>query len=278
MSYKIVVDSCCELPEAWRKDERFESVPLQIEVGDYHTLDDENFNQAEFLKLVAETPLCPKSACPSPEQYMKAYETEADHVYVVTLTSHLSGSYNSAELGKNLYIEQYGEKKIHVIDSLSASCGETQIVCKLVELEEEGLSYEEIIEEITKFRNELNTYFVLGSVDPLYKNGRLSRVKAAFVSTLNIKLVLAADEGTIIHRSQGIGMKKALSKMVELIVEELKDGAKKRVMISHCNALERAKSVKEMLEKKITCKEITLQDTGGISSLYCAEGGVIVTI
>ena len=62
MSYKIVVDSCCELPEEMMGDPRFERVPLGIEVGDYQILDDENFNQAEFLSKVAEYPGCPKSS------------------------------------------------------------------------------------------------------------------------------------------------------------------------------------------------------------------------
>ena len=125
MSYKIVVDSCCELPEEYLQDPRFEIVPLGLEVGDYQIQDDENFNQAEFLKKVAECPKCPKSACPSPECFREAYHAEAEHVYVITLSSHLSGSYNSAVLGMNLYREKYGKKQIHIIDSESASCGET---------------------------------------------------------------------------------------------------------------------------------------------------------
>ena len=124
MSYKIVVDSCCELPEEFLQDSRFERVPLGIEVGAYQILDDENFNQAEFLRKVAEYEGCPKSSCPSPERYREAYRAEAEHVYVVTLSSHLSGSYNSAQLGRNLYMEEYGKKDLHVFDSESASCGE----------------------------------------------------------------------------------------------------------------------------------------------------------
>ena len=121
MSFKIVVDSCCELPEEYLQDSRFEIVPLGLEVGDYQIQDDENFDQAEFLKKVAECPKCPKSACPSPERFKEAYHTEAEHVYVITLSSHLSGSYNSAVLGMNLYREKYGKKQIHIIDSESAT-------------------------------------------------------------------------------------------------------------------------------------------------------------
>ena len=120
MSYKIILDSCGELPEEYKADERFEIVPLGLAVGDYQIMDDENFNQKEFLAKVAACPTCPKSSCPSPERYMEAYHCDADHVYVVTLSSKLSGSYNSAVLGKNLYHETYGKKDIYICDSHSA--------------------------------------------------------------------------------------------------------------------------------------------------------------
>ena len=152
MSYKIVVDSCCELPEELKKDSRFEIVPLTLIVGDtYEKPDDESFDQKEFLQAVAQCPVSPRSACPSPERFMEAYRTEADHVYVVTLSSKLSGSYNSAVLGKNLYHETYGEKQIYVVDSRSASCGETQIAYKIAQWEEEGHTFEEITSGIEHF-------------------------------------------------------------------------------------------------------------------------------
>ncbi len=152
MRYKIVVDSCCELPQNLKNDERFEIVPLTLIVGDsYEKEDNMAFDQREFLDAVASCPQCPKSACPSPERYRTAYETEAAHVYAVTLSSKLSGSYNSAVLGKNLYHEKYGEKEIYVIDSKSAACGETQIAYKIMELEEQELSFEEITGKLEQF-------------------------------------------------------------------------------------------------------------------------------
>lgn len=102
MSYKIVIDSCGELLEQWKQDERFASVPLTLTVGSENIIDDETFNQADFLQKVAACPECPKSACPSPERYMRAYDCEAEHIYAVTLSSELSGSYNSALLGRDL--------------------------------------------------------------------------------------------------------------------------------------------------------------------------------
>lgn len=279
MRYKIVVDSCCELPQDLRQDDRFEIVPLTLMVGDvYEKEDNEEFNQREFLDAVASCPECPKSACPSPERYMDAYRTEAEHVYAVTLSSKLSGSYNSALLGKNLYHEKYGDKDILVVDSKSASCGETQIAYKIVELEEQGMPFHEITARIGEFVRGMNTYFVLENLDTLRKNGRLSGVKAFVASTLNIKPVMGADDGSIIQLGQGIGMKKALAKMADTAIEQAADPEKKRLMITHCNNLKAAECVRRHIEEKLKFMETLILDTAGVSSMYANEGGVILTI
>lgn len=278
MSYKIVLDSCGELPAELLGDHRFERVPLGLEVGEYKILDDENFDQAEFLRKVAESPKCPKSSCPSPERFMESYgEPEAEHVYAVTLSAPLSGSYNSAELGKKLYHEKYGDKKIHVVDSRSASGGETQIALKLVDLEEAGLPFEEIVERIKEFRDNLQTYFVLDNLETLRKNGRLTGVKALVASTLSIKPVMGADKGEIIQRSQTIGIKKALSRMAELVAKEVKGPEEKRLVITHCNAPDRAEQVKKMILEKVRFRECIIMDMRGVSTMYANDGGVIVT-
>lgn len=276
MSYKIIVDSCCELPKELWESGKFERIPLGLEVGDYQIMDDENFNQAQFLQKVAEYPKCPKSSCPSPERYRQAYYSEAEHIYAVTLSSHLSGSYNSAVLGKNLYYEKYGEKKIHVIDSESASCGEAQLALKIMELEEQGLDFETIVKKVETCRDEQHTYFILDNLETLRKNGRLSGVKAFVASTLNIKPVMGSDKGTIIQRGQTIGMKKGLAKIAELVAEETKDSLHKRLMITHCNAPQRAEMLKDFILAKISFAETIILDTAGISSMYANDGGVIV--
>ncbi len=278
MSYKIVVDSCCELPEELKKDSRFEIVPLTLIVGDtYEKPDDESFDQKEFLQAVAQCPVSPRSACPSPERFMEAYRTEADHVYVVTLSSKLSGSYNSAVLGKNLYHETYGEKQIYVVDSRSASCGETQIAYKIAQWEEEGHTFEEITSGIEQFVDGMHTYFVLDNLETLRKNGRLSGVKALVASTLSIKPVMAGEQGSIVQLGQSVGIKKALAKMVDHVIRDVSDPEKKCLMITHCNNPDRANSVKEQILAKVKFKDVLIMDTAGISSMYANDGGVIVT-
>ena len=279
MSYKIVVDSCCELPEKYLNDSRFERVPLSLEVGDYHILDDENFDQKRFLQKVAACPTCPKSSCPSPERFMKAYQADVDHVYCVTLSSHLSGSYNSAVLGKTLYEEEFGEKSIYICDSESASIGETQIAMKIMELEESGnLTFEQIVSEIEAFRSTMNTYFVLDNLETLRKNGRLSSVKAFIASTLSIKPIMGSIRGVIIQKGQAVGIKKALSKMADTIIAEGHNLEKKCLYISHCNCPERAELMKKLLLDRCAFKSIQILNTAGISSMYANDGGVIVAV
>lgn len=277
MRYKIIVDSCCELPENLESDNRLQIVPLELEVGDYRIMDDENFNQRDFLNRVAEYAGCPKSACPSPEKFLSAYRDDAERVYVITLSSHLSGSYNSAMLAKNLYGEEDRAKQIHVFDSESASGGETQIVLKIIELEEKGLDFEDIVEKVERFRSSVRTYFVLDNLETLRKNGRLSGVKAMVASTLNIKPIMAGCKGKILQKAQSIGMKKALSRIGEMLVSELKDAKDRCLIISHCNAPERAEFIKKLILARTQFKQVIILNMRGISSLYANDGGVIVT-
>lgn len=278
-NYKIVVDSCCELKEEYLNDERFAVVPLSIEVGDTEIIDDETFNQADLLKRIAESPECPKSACPAPGAYMDAYETDADHIYVVTLSSHLSGSYNSAVLAADLYEETYEkELKIHIVDSETASCGELQIVDEIVRLEELGYSFDEIVGKIEIFRNSIRTYFVLNTIETFKKTGRITGIKALVATSLNIKPVLQGIRGTIGQLDQAIGMRKALSRMVDHVVEELKGSTERVLMISHCNAPETAEKVKKMILEKASFANVVIINMRGISSMYANDGGIIVTV
>ena len=279
MSYKVIVDSCGELTEQMKESGRFETVPLQLQVEDHIITDDDTFDQAAFLKLVAESPECPKSSCPSPESYMNSYHCDADHVYAVTLSAELSGSYNSAVLGKNLYEEEYGEKQIHVFNSRSASVGETLIALKIQECEEAGMEFEQVIEQVNAFIDEQHTYFVLESLDALRKNGRLTGIKALVATALNIKPVMGSTpEGTIYQLGQGRGMKKALTKMVDSVAAEVIHQEQKILAISHCNAPERAEAVRKMIQEKIQVKDSFIVDTRGVSSLYASDGGIIVVI
>lgn len=279
MSYKIIIDSCGEFIEEWKEDSRFESVPLTLNVGGEMIIDDETFDQESFIKKVAACPECPKSACPSPERYMKAYDCDANHIYAVTLSSELSGSYNSAVLGKNLLLEEHPEKKVYVFNSRSASVGETLIGMKIQECEENGLSFEETIEAVEAYIESQNTFFVLDDLETLRKNGRLSKVKSLVASALKIKPVMGSTpEGTICQLDQARGINKALVKMSQNIVVKAENSQDKVLAISHCNCRERAELLKNALLEKISVKDVVILDTAGVSTMYANNGGVIAVL
>lgn len=277
MNFKIVVDSCCDLTPEYKNNEHFVVAPLTLTVDGYDIIDDDTFDQKDFLRRVRESKECPHSACPSPERYLKEYESIEGDIYVVTLSSELSGSYNSAVVAAGMYEENGGKNHIHVFNSCSASVGETLIALKVYEMAMEGRTFDEVVEIGEKFRAEMTTHFVLETLETLRKNGRLSTMQAIIAKTLNIKPIMrGTKEGTIEKVEQTRGMNKALSRMIELISESVSGQEEKIIAIAHCNNEERANAVKAEVEKKCHFKEIMIVDTAGVSSMYANDGGIIV--
>ncbi len=281
MSYKIIVDSCGELTQKMKRKGIYSSAPLSMEVDGDRIVDDETFDQADFLKRVAASPECPKSSCPSPEKYMELYDGEEERVYAVTLSAELSGSYNSAQLGKDLWMEEHAgqEKSIYVFNSRSASVGETLIACKIEECEEKGMSFDEVVSAVEAYIAGQHTYFVLENLDTLRKNGRLTGIKSLVASALNIKPVMGSTpEGKICQLGQARGMKRALAKMADQIAGDGENTKNKVLAISHCNCPERAREMERMIKDKIPVKSSFIVDTAGISSMYANDGGIIVVL
>ena len=276
MEYRIIGDSCLDLLKEDRKKEYLCTVPLTIMLDEETFIDDESFNQKMFIEKVANSPNCPKSSCPTPELFMEQFDL-ADECYVITLSSKLSGSYNSACLAKQLYEEEHEGKKIHIFDSKSASSKQTLIYKKIEELKQKGCTFEEVVEQVEAYIADTETMFVLESLEALRKNGRLSKVKALVATALNIKPLMGADsEGNIIQLGQARGVNKALQKLIDSIGEKKQDIKNRRLVIAHCNCESRAKWVKEQIEKVYEFAEIIIVETAGISTLYASDGGIIV--
>lgn len=277
MSFHIVCDSCTDLTEEDLKKGCYTLVPLTLLVDGEEIIDDETFDQADFLAKVAASKESVKSACPAPESYMEAY-SKADDIYVITLSAELSGSYNSAVLGKNLYEEENGTKNIHVVNSRGAATTQVLIARKLNEYASQGMPFEEVVDKIEEYTTSLRTYFVLETLEVLRKNGRLSRLSATIAGALNIKpVMIGTRDGVIQKAAQARGMKKALAKMVEHMGSEGRDLTRRQFVISHCNCYERAVYVKELIKKHLHAEDVDIVDTKGVSSLYACDGGIIVS-
>lgn len=276
MSYKIIGDSSTDLTPELKQKGNIEHVPLVLQIDDEEIVDDENFDQAYLLQQMKRSKNCLKSACPSPEAYLAHFDS-ADDIFVITLSSQLSGSFNSAELARKLYLEEHPDKNILVIDSKSASVGQTLLAIRIQELMEKGASFQEVCDNVLQYRDEMCTKFVLESLEVFRRNGRLSTVTATICTTLNIKAVMTSTpEGTIDRADQGRGMKRALEKMVGCIKKDMVRPEEKILGISHCNNLERAKFTQKIIMEQIPFKDSFIVDTAGISSFYANDGGIIV--
>lgn len=275
MSYKIIGDSSTDLNHELKEKGNITLVPLTLQIDDEEIVDDEQFDQAYMLERVRNSKGELKSACPSPESFMEHFE-EGDDIYVITLSSQLSGSYNSAVLAKNIYLEEHPDKKILIIDSRTASVGQTLLAKQLGEWLDGGMEFEEASERILQYRDELNTKFVLESLEVFRRNGRLSNMKAAICETLNIKAVMTGlPDGTVDKADQARGMKKALEKMAIAIKKDAVNPEERTLGLAHCNNYERALYAKELILKQVQFKDVMIVDTRGISSLYANDGGII---
>ena len=277
MAYKIIGDSCCDFSKEEKEKYGIVTIPLSLFVDGEEIVDDDGFQQLEFIEKVSKSQQSVKSACPAPEAYLEAYQAEGD-IYVVTLSAKLSGSYNSAMVAKDMYEEEYGKKNIHVFDSKSAAAGQHLICKKIMELADKGTKFEEVVERIEAFIAGMNTYFVLESLETLRKNGRLSNVKAVVANVLNIKPVMGAEDGEIIQLGQARGVGKALAKMVDAMKTQGVNLEEKTLVLTHCNHLERANKVKEEILQATKVKEVIIVEARGVSTLYANDGGIIIAV
>lgn len=276
MSFRIVVDSCCEMTAQMKRDPHFVKVPLTIRVGKNTFVDDMSFDQEDLLQAMKQSENAPSTSCPSPQSYLDAISCGKEDVYVVTLSALLSGSHNSAHQAKMMMEEDNPEINVHVFNSCSAVCGETAIALKIKELAESGMPFKKVVREVDKFIYRMKTLFVLENLENLRKNGRLTRMQAIVTGALKIKLLChATPEGEIGKVGQALTVKQALTKLVEKAAEDA-DHEGRLAIISHCNCPQRALQVKEMLEKKCKFREIQITGAGGITTVYADDGGIVV--
>ncbi|MEG1608516.1 MAG: DegV family protein [Clostridia bacterium] len=278
MKYAIISDSACDLKNDYlkNKDIYFESIPFFVNVLDKEFEDTDNAPIDEMLTAFSATKELCVSACPSPQKFYEAC-LHSDYSFIITITSKLSGSFNSACLAKTM-AEQEG-KKVFAIDS-KATCGvQVQIIDKLVQLIESGISYEEICKQIAAFVERRNLVFVLKNFDNLIRNGRMKNFIAKIITALKITpLCVKSPEGEISMKDKIIGEKRLVPKVVDIINKSSENIAEIEVIISHCRADEQANEIKQMLlATNPNIKNIRIIPTQLLASFYALPQGIIIS-
>lgn len=279
MEIQIIADSCCDLTPTLRRVLRVRTASLTIRVDDGEFIDDENLDIPALMAAMKQSANAPTTACPAPEAYA-AMMAQAPMTFVVTLSSRLSGSYNAACVGRDMALEANPSLKICVLDSESASAGETRIVMLLRDLIDAELAFEEIEQRARAFIAPMRTRFVLEDLSHLVKNGRISKMAGFMGTVLNLRPLMADNgHGEIVCLEKIRGTANAMKKLVEHVAAETADAARASIVLvlSYCNCAPRALELqKNLLASCAALKDVIMVPTGGISTVYADDGGVVL--
>ena len=275
MSYKIIIDSGCDIDENIKNNQNICQVPLKICIGDEEFLDDDHLDTVQLLNRMKNSPEPPRTASPSPQDFLEKYDGE-EKIFVVTLSSKLSSTFQHAVMAKKMYLQEKRDKFIHIFDSMSASVGGALVSMKIQELIKDNNSETVIVEKVNQYIKNLKTLFVLESLENLIKSGRINKLVGKIASVLSIKPIMGGVDGQISLVEQVRGSKKALRRLVDLIGELGENLEDKVLGIAHCNCLEKAEHFKNEVLKKYNFKDIIIVPTKGVCTVYANEGGIII--
>ncbi|MBQ8519457.1 MAG: DegV family protein [Agathobacter sp.] len=273
MKFRIVADSSASLNTT--ADRSFVSVPLTLRTDEREFVDNEALDIKEMTDYFASYKGKSGSACPSSQDWVDAFG-DAENVFAVAITSNLSGSFNSLRIAKEQYEEEYPDRKVCIIDSLSAGSELKLIIEKIQELHAEGKTFEEISDAIVEYQEHTHMIFCLKSLTNLANNGRVNPAVAKIAGVLNIHVVGIANEGVLDQREKARGAKKALVAIDKLMKEFNYNGGK--VIIDHCFNETDAKAVKEHILASFPNAEVRIEETRGLCSFYAEVGGLMIGV
>ena len=277
MSWMIVSDSSCELrtlPNA-APGVAFATVPLKIRVGEREFVDNAALDVGAMIEAMHNYKGASTTACPSPEEWAEKF-LMADQVLAITISSNLSGSYNSAMVARDMVLENHPEKKIHVLDSLSTGGEMSLAIWKANDLIAKGLAFEDLVKEWEIWFQQRQILFALASFDNLVKNGRVSKLVGFVAGVMNMRAVgRGSEEGKLemLHKARGE------TRMLALLLEEMDHrGYHGQVpaVISHCQNEKGAQMLKTGIEKKWPGARAIVLPCSGLTSFYAESGGIIV--
>lgn len=278
MTWNIVADSSCDLKTSDIQSQQlhFEVVPLKIIIGEDEYIDDGNLSIPQLLRDMDACKTGSSTACPSPEDFKRAFET-ADCTICVTISSQLSGTYNAAVLGRDMVLEEYPDKQICVIDSKGASGMLALIVLRAQQLIEAGKDFEEVCAALREYQASLRIAFTLSNFGNLIKAGRMSPFIGSVLTGLGIHVIAdATPQGTIHVAGKARGESKTIKHIVHMMAEA-KDVTGLPVLIAHCENLAGAMKLKQAILAELPVADVTLLNCKGLCTFYAMEKGLIVS-
>ncbi|RYG71878.1 DegV family protein [Lentibacillus lipolyticus] len=280
MRVQLMTDGGADIPERLRNTLDVTVVPLYLHFQEQQYKTGVTIDAETFHRKLNETGELPRSSAPSPNDFYEAYK-QADPdipIIMLSMTKGLSSTFENAVTARNMLLEEEPAREIAVINTKTASCGIALLLAETKAKLEEGYTYQGLVDHLHERVEQTTTLFVLKSLENLILGGRLDKVKGTIAKTLNIKLLLqASDEGTIEVAEKVRGNKKALRRFVEQIGEWTTNTKDKIIVMSHCNAEDRAERVLEAIKNNYAFKEAYLTEMGPLISTYAGEGGLVIS-
>ena len=269
---KIVADSSCDIFELEQVD--FAVAPMKIVTAEREFVDDAALDVGEMAEFLYNYKGKSQSSCPAMADWLDAFG-DADDIFCITITSALSGSFNSACAAKQCYESENDGKRVHIFDSLSAGPEVALVIRKIEECITNGFEFDDICTAVSEYMEKTGLVFMLKSLKNFANNGRVSPVVARLVGIAGICIVgKASDEGTLEPKDKCRGERRSLAKMMEILDEEGWRGGK--ISIGHCDNEEAALKVKKMLLEKFADAQIEIHKFRGLCSFYAEKGGIII--
>lgn len=267
---KFVADSSCDMLDM--PGVCFVSVPLTIHTDNTQWTDDDTMDISDMLDTLSVYKGRSYTSCPGIEAWLTAYEG-ADTIYVGTLTSGLSGTYNAALAAANIYRQKHPNVQIEVFDTLSTGPELRLLMEKLVELDSEGLSFSEVCKAAHAYMKQTRLFFSFCSLHNFAQNGRVSKAVAAAVGMLGIRIVgTASPQGTIEPITKCRGDKRALNALLSEL--DTIGFSKGKLRIGHTQNQALADTFASLVRQKYPQADILVYPARGLCSYYGERGAI----
>ncbi|WP_236878059.1 DegV family protein, partial [Clostridioides difficile] len=268
---KLVCDSLCDIPDEISEKDYIEIVPLTVIFNDREYIEGVDIKKEEFYKKVKEIKQIPKTSQATYMEFKEVFDkfiTEGYHIICMTGAANASGTFQSAMIAKNDVNEN---EKIHIFDTRNLSLGSGQYVIKACELLEEGLGFEEIIDELENTRSSVRLLFAPYTLDFLKQSGRVPVATALIGNMLNIKPIFFFDNGEAKLVNKVRGIKNIASKLVDIILEMNEGSLEGKIVTIGCgDNLHDCEILKDEVNKRIKARRV-LFTRGGVS--ICSHTG-----
>ena len=273
--FQIVTDSCCDFTAEKYASLGLTYVPLKVEFRG-ETTDDRNDDSLKTMYAALRGGESAKTAAVNPERWRETIEPwlkQGKDVLVLAFSSGLSTTYQSAVIAARELAESYPDRRVRVVDTLSASLGQGLLVWYACRKRDEGLTLDETADWVEDNKLHLCHWFTVDDLFYLKRGGRISAATAVMGTMLNIKPVLHMDdEGHLISMSKSRGRKAAIQALAEK-TKELGEGYDNATMfISHGDCLEDAEYLAQLLKSKYGVKNVYIGYVGAVIGSHSGPG------